>query len=158
MLQLIADFTKGRVLDFGGGIRTHLLAAALCPDVTQVQYLDVNLINCDFVIERSQKLGLSHKIHVTSKLGIDESFDTIMCFDVMEHLRDPISQLIEFYKLLSDDGKFLINWYFHKGFDNQFPFLLDDSAIVEYFFKTLQSHFLEVFHPHLITTRCYRKL
>ncbi|NEQ76505.1 MAG: class I SAM-dependent methyltransferase [Okeania sp. SIO2C9] len=158
MLHLIADFAKGRVLDFGGGIGTHSFAAALCPNVTEVQYLDVNPINCNFVLERSEKLGLSDKIQVTSKLEIDNSFDTIMCFDVMEHLPDPISQLIEFHKLLSSDGKLLINWYFSKGFGNEYPFHLDDTAIVKYFFQTLQSHFLEVFHPHLITTRCYQKL
>ncbi len=35
-LKLIADYAQGRVLDFGGGIGTHTIAAALCPQVTQV--------------------------------------------------------------------------------------------------------------------------
>ena len=30
--------------------------------------------------------------------------------------------------------------------------------IVEKFFETLQSNFLEVFHPILITTRAYKKI
>ena len=30
-LRLIQDFGRGRVLDFGGGIGTHSIAAALCP-------------------------------------------------------------------------------------------------------------------------------
>ena len=34
---------------------------------------------------------------------------------------------------------------------------IDDSQTVETFFETLQSNFLEVFHPILITTRAYRK-
>ncbi|MEY4005242.1 MAG: hypothetical protein RLZZ221_1338, partial [Verrucomicrobiota bacterium] len=29
----------------------------------------------------------------------------------------------------------------------------DDPQLVEAFFRTLQSRFLEVFHPYLITTR-----
>ncbi|MDJ0519073.1 MAG: class I SAM-dependent methyltransferase [Trichodesmium sp. MO_231.B1] len=155
MLNLIVDFAKGWVLDFGGGIGTHSFAKAWCPNVTEVQYLDVNPINCDFVLERSEKLGgylTKFKSHQNLKLN---SFYTIMCFDVMEHLPDPISQLIEFHKLLSSDGKLLINWYFSKGFGNEYSFYLDDAATVKYFFQTLQSHFLEVFHPHLITTRCY---
>ena len=36
-------------------------------------------------------------------------------------------------------------------------FHVDDLQIVEKFFKTLQSKFVEVFHPILITTRSYKK-
>ncbi|WP_017663013.1 class I SAM-dependent methyltransferase [Baaleninema simplex] len=158
MVRLIADFANGRVLDFGGGIGTHAIAAASCPEVREVLYLDLNPTNCQFVRYRAEQLGLSDKLHVASTLDDDDPFDTIMCFDVMEHLKDPSSQLLQFHKLLSDDGKLLVNWYFSKGFGNEFPFHLDDPEIVENFFKVLQSNFLEVFHPHLITTRCYRKL
>ena len=52
----------------------------------------------------------------------------------------------------------LFNWYFYKGEKNEYPFHIDDSQIVERFFKTLQSNFLEVFHPILITTRAYKKI
>jgi hypothetical protein len=51
----------------------------------------------------------------------------------------------------------LINWYFFKGFNGEFPFHLDDPQKVEQFFQVLQSCFLEVFHPYFITARCYRK-
>ena len=37
-LKLIADHAKGRVLDFGGGIGTHAIASALCPEVSHVVY------------------------------------------------------------------------------------------------------------------------
>jgi len=37
-------------------------------------------------------------------------------------------------------------------------FHIDDSQIIEKFFETLQSNFLEVFHPILITTRAYKKI
>ena len=33
-----------------------------------------------------------------------------------------------------------------------------DVQIVEKFFKTLQSKFLEIFHPILITKRAYKKI
>ena len=51
----------------------------------------------------------------------------------------------------------LFNWYFYKGEKNEYPFHIDDIQIVEQFFRTLQSKFLEVFHPILITTRSYKK-
>ncbi len=157
MTTLIADFAQGNVLDFGGGIGTHTIAAALCPNVKQVYYLDLNALNCQFVSHRIKQLGLVNKVKILSELADIKQFDTIMCFDVVEHLPNPSSQLLEFYQMLTNEGKLLINWYFSKGFNNEFPFHLDDSNLVKEFFITLQSHFLEVFHPHLITTRCYQK-
>jgi hypothetical protein len=58
----------------------------------------------------------------------------------------------------SNQGKIIVNWYFFKGFENEHPIHLDDPETVDTFFRTLQANFLEVFQPHLITARCYRKL
>ncbi|MHC5717790.1 MAG: class I SAM-dependent methyltransferase [Nostoc sp.] len=157
MLRLIADYAQGRVLDFGGGIGTHALGAALCPQVEQVIYYDINPINRDFVQYRSEKMGLDKKITFALEMPAKDKFDTILCFDVLEHLLDPSQQLLQFYQALNSEGKMIVNWYFFKGFNQEYPFHLDDPKIVETFFHTLQSHFLEVFHPYLITTRCYRK-
>ncbi|MBD2579998.1 class I SAM-dependent methyltransferase [Oscillatoria sp. FACHB-1406] len=156
-LRLIADFAKGRVLDFGGGIGTHALGAALCPQVEQVVYCDINPINRDFVQYRAEQLGLSQKISCYVELPALETFDTILCFDVLEHLPDPSQQLLQFYQALTDEGKIILNWYFFKGFDREFPFHLDDPKTVDEFFHTLQSNFLEVFTPYFITSRCYKK-
>ena len=60
--------------------------------------------------------------------------------------------------MLAPQGKLIINWYFFKGFNQEYPFHIDDTDIVEHFFKTLQHNFLEVFHPYFITSRCYRKM
>ena len=53
---------------------------------------------------------------------------------------------------------YLLKKYFYKGEKNEYPFHIDDIQVVESFFKTLQSMFLEVFHPILITTRAYKKI
>lgn len=55
-LTLISDREADRVLDFGGGIGTHAIAAALCPQVEQVVYCALNLIHCNFVQSRAAKL------------------------------------------------------------------------------------------------------
>jgi 2-polyprenyl-3-methyl-5-hydroxy-6-metoxy-1,4-benzoquinol methylase len=157
-LRLIADRSHGRVLDFGGGIGTHAIAAALCPAVTQVIYCDINPINYQFVKHRIEKLGLESKVICRMELDPNETFDTINCFDVMEHLPDPSAQLLEFHRMLTDSGRMVTNWYFSKGQKLEFPFHLDDPATIDRFFQTLQSNFLEVFHPYFITTRCYRKM
>ncbi len=155
-LNLIADHAKGRVLDFGGGIGTHSLAIAQCPAVEQVIYCDINPINREFVHYRAQQLGCDRKLQIHASIPDAMDFDTICCFDVVEHLPDPVQQLLTFHQRLKADGKLILNWCFFKGFQQEFPFHLDDPAIVEAFFRTLQTHFLEVFHPYQITARCYQ--
>ena len=50
----------------------------------------------------------------------------------------------------------LFNWYFYKGENNEYPFHIDDKVIIEKFFEKLQSKYIEIFHPILITTRAYK--
>lgn len=155
-LRLTVDQARGAVLDFGGGIGTHALAAALCPQVKQVIFWDLNPVHCEFVQFRAQQLGLLDKLVIPGALNPDSTFDTILCFDVMEHLSDPSAQLHRFHEMLSASGRLILNWYFFRGFADEFPFHLEDLEKIECFFRTLQNKFLEVFHPYLITTRCYR--
>lgn len=157
-LRLIADHARGTVLDFGCGIGTHAIAAALCPQVEQVVCVDLSPVNLAFVSHRASLLGLTQKMVYRDTLQDTDQFDTILCFDVVEHLPDPQAQLLRFHRGLSPDGRLILNWYFFKGFKQEYPFHLDDPQLIAAFFETLQTHFLEVFHPYLITTRCYRKL
>ena len=85
-------------------------------------------------------------------------FNTVVCLDVLEHLADPSSQIKIFNEIMDYDSIALFNWYFSKGENNEYPFHIDDSKVVERFFETLQSNYLEVFHPILITTRAYKKI
>lgn len=156
-LRLIADHARGKVLDFGGGIGTHTIAAALCPQVEQVIYCDINPINFDFVRYRAEQMGLSKKILCCLEVPQNETFETVIAFDVLEHISNPSQQLLQFHQLLTAEGKLILNWYFSKGFAQQYPFHLDDPKVVDAFFERLQTHFLEIFHPYLITARCYRK-
>lgn len=158
MLRLVGAQVEGRVLDFGCGIGTHAIAAAFCPQVEQVVCVDLNPKNLEFVSYRAAQLGLTKKMVYTDTVQDTVQFDTILCFDVLEHLPNPAAQLLRFHHSLSATGKIILNWYFFKGFHQEYPFHLDDSQLVEAFFQTLQTHFVEVFHPYLITTRCYRKL
>ena len=147
------------VLDFGGGIGTHALANAMSNKVEHVFFVDINQTNRDFVEFRAKKLGVGNKL--TFCKTIEETkisrFDTIICLDVLEHLSDPAFQLDTFHEIMDHNSIGLFNWYFYKGENNEYPFHIDDEQIVEQFFKTLQSKFVEVFHPILITTRSYKK-
>jgi SAM-dependent methyltransferase len=157
-LRLVADYAVGKVLDFGGGIGTHAIGAALSPAVEQVVYCDINPINLEFVQYRAEQMGLSNKIVFCLEVPEMGNYDTIMCFDVLEHLPDPVECLLDFEQWLNPEGKMILNWYFFKGFNQEYPMHLDDPQVIEKFFMKLQSQFLEVFHPYHITGRCYRKL
>ncbi len=158
-LKLQQRFSRNLVLDFGGGIGTHALANAMSSKVEHVFFVDINQTNRDFVEYRAKKLGVGNKL--TFCKTIQETkisrFDTIICLDVLEHLSDPSFHLDVFYKIMGPNSIGLFNWYFYKGENNEYPFHIDDKKIVEEFFKTLQSKFVEIFHPILITTRSYKK-
>ena len=159
-LELQQRFSKNLVLDFGGGIGTHALANAMSINVEHVFFVDINKTNRDFVEFRANKLGVGKKI--TFYKSINETkiqkFDSITCLDVLEHLPDPSSQLKVFHSVMSRNAIALLNWYFYKGENNEYPFHVDDQEIINKFFRVLQNEFIEIFHPMLITTRTYKKM
>ena len=128
--------------------------------VEHVFFVDINETNRNFVKYRAKELGVEKKLTFcrTIKDVQISKFDTIICLDVLEHLADPASQIEVFHEIMDYDSIALFNWYFYKGEINEYPFHIDDEHVVERFFKTLQSNFLEVFHPILITTRAYKKI
>tara|TARA_B100000003_G_scaffold107132_1_gene95906 strand:- start:2188 stop:2589 length:402 start_codon:yes stop_codon:yes gene_type:complete len=128
--------------------------------VEHVFFVDINKTNRHFVEYRAKELGVEKKLTFCETIKDAEisKFDTIICLDVLEHLADPASQLEIFNEFMDSNSIALFNWYFYKGDKNEYPFHIDDRKIVEEFFKTLQSNFLEVFHPILITTRAYKKI
>ena len=153
-IALERDWARGEVLDFGGGIGTHAIAAALLPQVRAVEFVDLNPLHRAFVAHRVAALALTN-VEV-GEAPARSAYDTILCFDVLEHLADPVAQLRRFFELLRPGGVLICNWYFSKGANGEYPFHLDDPAVVRSFFLHLQLNFIEEFHPHLITTRCYR--
>ena len=159
-LKLQQIFSRDLVLDFGGGIGTHALANAMSSKVEHVFFVDINETNRNFVEYRAKKLGVEKKLTFCKTIKDSKilKFDTIICLDVLEHLADPSSQIEIFNEIMDTNSIALFNWYFYKGEENEYPFHVDDVEVVEKFFKTLQSNYLEIFHPILITTRAYKKI
>jgi len=159
-LKLQQKFSRDLVLDFGGGIGTHALANAMSSKVEHVFFVDINQTNRNFVKFRAKELGVEKKLTFCKTIKDTQisKFDTVVCLDVLEHLTDPASQIEIFNEYMDSNSIALLNWYFYKGEKNEYPFHIDDDLVVEKFFKALQSMFLEVFHPILITTRAYMKI
>tara|TARA_B100000886_G_scaffold235504_1_gene164832 strand:- start:33 stop:707 length:675 start_codon:yes stop_codon:yes gene_type:complete len=159
-LKLQQRFSRDLVLDFGGGIGTHALANAMSSKVDHVFFVDINKTNRKFVEYRAKELGVEKKITFCKTIKDTQisKFDMIVCLDVLEHLSDPASQIEIFNEIMDCNSIALFNWYFYKGEKNEYPFHIDDPQVVEKFFNTLQSMFLEVFHPILITSRAYKKI
>tara|TARA_B100000161_G_scaffold225269_1_gene171255 strand:- start:236 stop:637 length:402 start_codon:yes stop_codon:yes gene_type:complete len=128
--------------------------------VEHVFFVDINETNRNFVEYRAKELGVDKKLTFCNTIKDTQisKFDTIVCLDVLEHLADPASQIEIFNDIMDCNSIALFNWYFFKGDKNEYPFHIDDVQIIERFFRKLQSNFLEVFHPILITTRAYRKI
>ena len=128
--------------------------------VEHVFFVDINKTNRNFVEYRAKELGVEKKLTFCETIKDTQisKFDTVVCFDVLEHLADPASQIEVFNRMMDSKSIALFNWYFYKGEKNEYPFHIDDEKVVERFFITLQSIFLEVFHPILITTRAYKKI
>ncbi len=158
-LRLQQRFARGEVLDFGGGIGSHALAAAGLEAVERVWFVDLNPHNRSFVEARAQRLGLGDRLCCVRDLDdpcLPSRFDTVVCLDVLEHLPNPAAQLEQFAGRMQSGAVALLNWYFFKGHHGEYPFHIDEPELVEAFFRVLQSRYLEVFHPLLITTRAYR--
>jgi len=159
-LKLQQRFSRDLVLDFGGGIGTHALANAMSSKVEHVFFVDINETNRNFVEYRAKKLGVEKKLTFCKTIQDTQisKFDTIVCLDVLEHLADPASQIEIFNEFMDPNSIALFNLYFFKGDKNEYPFHIDNIQIVEKFFETLQSYFLDASPPILITTRAYKKI
>ena len=122
-------------MDFGGGIGTHALANAMSSKVKHVFFVDINQTNRNFVEYRAKKLGVEKKITFCKKIQDTQilKFDTVVCLDVLEHLADPASQISIFSEIMDSNSIALLNWYFYKGDNNEYPFHIEDRQIIENF-------------------------
>lgn len=98
-IEEMAKHLKGRLLDFGCGRKPY-----------------ENLFTgCEYIGVDVEESGHDHKL---SKVDVyydgkhlpfeDESFDSLFCTEVLEHLFDPDKSIAEMYRVLKYDGRLLL--------------------------------------------------
>ncbi|NEQ49246.1 MAG: class I SAM-dependent methyltransferase [Leptolyngbya sp. SIO3F4] len=97
----IKSHCKGQLLDLGcGNVPLYEAYKDFVDDVTCVDWSNT--------FHKNQ--FLDHECDLTEPLPLEtETFDTIICSDVLEHLPNPENLWEEMYRVLNQDGKALIN-------------------------------------------------
>jgi SAM-dependent methyltransferase len=97
----IPEHVKGRLIDLGCGNVPFYEAYK--------NYIDDNTC-VDWANTLHENPFLDHEQDLNQKLNFpDESFDTIILSDVLEHIRKPELLMQEMYRILAPDGKLLMN-------------------------------------------------
>ncbi|MFC4291827.1 class I SAM-dependent methyltransferase [Sphingorhabdus arenilitoris] len=117
------DIDNKDLLDFGCGEGPLSLYLADKYAPKSILGIDIDA----FAIERANQ-ALSQIVHIkamppikfvlgeTSGLpAADESVDTILAFDCMEHIMTPLEIMAEWHRVLRPGGKVLIEWFPFKG-------------------------------------------
>lgn len=161
--KIISKYSKMRILDAGAGdgyISSKLMAMG-----HNVVAIEIVAINIRHLKERGIAVIPHDLMHVPYPFR-DESFDMIICADVLEHLYRPDVCLKEFYRVLKPDGALLVStpnyahpyriWQLIKGNSFHDPFSeYQFYAHIRFFtYKTLKKflahygfHVTEVFLP-----------
>jgi SAM-dependent methyltransferase len=117
LAQRMATCFKGRLLDIGCGEKPYLQMAA--PFVEEHQGMDWD----GTIHDRSaiDLFGTAYKIPVAA-----ESFDSVLCTYVLEHLEEPARAVAEAYRVLKPGGYALYTvpfyWHLHEEPHDYFRF------------------------------------
>lgn len=98
-----------RLLDLGAGMGGFVVAAALRGAIATV--CEYNRAYCEIIALRAARHGLVLPIYNSAGEGLpfaDGSFDAVVCWDVIEHVRNPEAVLSEIGRALRPGGHALI--------------------------------------------------
>jgi SAM-dependent methyltransferase len=105
--RFAAQFARGRrVLDAGAGegYGVAMIGAAGAASVVGVD------IDDEAVAHAKETYGAEFiQGDITALPFPDKSFDLVVCFETIEHVSDPATALMEFRRVLSDDGLLIIS-------------------------------------------------
>lgn len=98
--QYYPDFQPRRVIDWGGGLGMHsLISAYLWPD-SKVYYYNVPGLQSDFAKDFVKKEYDPGNLFIkTKRESLPEQADLIICYEVLEHLREPVDGVRDILKV-----------------------------------------------------------
>lgn len=106
------EWTKGHSLDFGCGAGG--LSVRIAENTVKTTGIDIEKYKLDFAKGKAESLGRNNVEFICYDGGVvpfeDESFDSIFCIDVVEHLPTPEKFLGDFYRLLKPGGLLLLSF------------------------------------------------
>jgi len=103
LFTLIKDQGHGKkVLDFGCGPGTHGIACA--QNGAEVFLFDISKKMLDTASKRFSLRKLQAWVIIDRKVIRDNTFDTILCTDVLEHVLDPLAIIKDFVRWLKIGG------------------------------------------------------
>jgi 2-polyprenyl-3-methyl-5-hydroxy-6-metoxy-1,4-benzoquinol methylase len=118
VLQMYSPAKEEHVLDLGCALGTFCFALApLCKQITGVDYSKKAIDFCNKFLETSQCSNLKFVCADATNTGLtSESYDVIICADLLEHLYPEVSDKVldECRRLLKKGGKLVI-WTPHRG-------------------------------------------
>jgi len=118
VLQIYSPAKEEHVLDLGCALGTFCFALApLCKRITGVDYSKKAIDLCNKFLETSQCSNIKFVCADATNTGlISESYDVIICADLLEHLYPEVSEKVldECRRLLKKRGKLAI-WTPHRG-------------------------------------------
>lgn len=107
LISLLRETNGSRCLDFGAGVGTHSIA--LMQGGNQISMLDVDGPLRTFALERIRLRFGNHPKNLVLAYTHDmdlpnEFFRTVVCTDVLEHVQDPLRELIRIWHSLEKGG------------------------------------------------------
>jgi SAM-dependent methyltransferase len=102
LLERAQPWLHGRVLDVGAGIGTHTLRIRELADEVVAVEPDAALA----ALLRLRAPGVT--VVEGDAAAVDRPFDAIVCFNVLEHIRDDVAALARFGELLAPAGALLL--------------------------------------------------
>ena len=115
-IRLIEHVAPERILDFGGGIGS---AARLCADrfsaAKNIDVLDIS----PFYETTRRHLSKFKNIRVLAKA--QPPYDAVLCTEVLEHVSNPISLLVDLNKMLRIGGALSVSYSFAPGIACHIP-------------------------------------
>jgi SAM-dependent methyltransferase len=109
LLELMPPDLPGRVLEIGAGAGATLVALKRSGKAKEV--VGVELVPLPSGMQESGEIDrfVIADIELQSLDFVPESFDVIICGDVLEHLRDPWEALAYLKRFLKPGGRFIIS-------------------------------------------------